>query len=72
MPKNVSGKVGLAGNKRSHALNATKKRQQVNLQTIKIDGKKYRISANELKTIRKNVNSSTNTDAEVIEEKEAK
>lgn len=60
MPKNISGKVGLAGNKRSHALNTTKKRQQVNLQTIKINGKKYRISANELKTIKKitnNINS---------------
>ena len=47
----------LFGNSRSHALNATKRKWNVNLQkaTILVDGKptKVRISAKELRTLRK-------------------
>ena len=50
----VSNKKPLFGNKRSHALNATRKKQGVNLQTVKLeDGTKVRISARELRTSRK-------------------
>lgn len=53
----VTGKGPLTGNKRSHALNATKRRWNVNLQkvTLLVDGKpkKVRISARALKTLRK-------------------
>lgn len=53
----VSGKGPMSGNSRSHALNATKRKWNVNLQkaTILVDGKptKVRISAKELRTLRK-------------------
>lgn len=53
----ITGKGPLTGNKRSHALNATKRRWNVNLQkvTLLVDGKpkKVRISARALKTLRK-------------------
>ncbi len=53
----ITGKGPLTGNRRSHALNATKRRWNVNLQkvTLLVDGKpkKVRISARALKTLRK-------------------
>lgn len=53
----ITGKGALTGNRRSHALNATKRRWNVNLQkvTLMVDGKptKVRISARALKTLRK-------------------
>lgn len=53
----ITGKGALTGNRRSHALNATKRKWNVNLQkvTLLIDGKpqKVRISARALKTLRK-------------------
>lgn len=40
--------------KRSHALNATRKKQGVNLQVVRLeDGTKVRVSARELRTARK-------------------
>lgn len=54
MAVKVSGKKPLFGNKRSHALNATRKKQGVNLQVVKLeDGTKVRVSARELRTARK-------------------
>ena len=54
MAKNVSTRVGNVKNKRSHALNATKKRQNLNLQVYKtVDGKKERRSTKEIRTLRK-------------------
>ena len=54
----ITGKGALTGNRRSHALNATKRKWNVNLQkvTLLVDGKpkKVRISARALKTLRKN------------------
>ena len=53
----VSGKGPMSGNTRSHALNATRRKWNVNLQkaTILVDGKptKVKISARELRTLRK-------------------
>ena len=49
MTKKVSKKKPLFGNKRSHALNATKKAQKPNLQKSTVDGKKVVISAREAK-----------------------
>lgn len=53
----VSGKGPMSGNSRSHALNATKRKWNVNLQkaTILVSGKpkKVKISARELRTLRK-------------------
>jgi len=55
MAVNVTTKKPLFGNKRSHALNATRKKQGVNLQTITLeDGTKVRLSAREIRTMRKN------------------
>ena len=54
----ISGKKALSGNKRSHALNATKRKWNVNLQkaTIMVDGKPVKVmaSARALRTLRKN------------------
>ncbi len=56
MAKKVTTKKPLFGNTRSHALNATRKKQKVNLQAITLeDGTKVRVSARELRTLRKNV-----------------
>lgn len=53
----VSGKGPMSGNSRSHALNATKRKWNVNLQkaTILVNGKskKVKISARELRSLRK-------------------
>ena len=43
----------LFGNKRSHALNATRKKQAVNKQKATVDGKKVVLSAREAKKIKK-------------------
>lgn len=54
MAINVSNRVGNVKNKRSHALNATKKRQNLNLQVVRLeDGTKVRISTREKRTLLK-------------------
>lgn len=53
MAKKVTAKKPLSGNKRSHALNATKRQQKPNLQTVTVDGIKVKMTAREAKTIRK-------------------
>ncbi|MBR1936636.1 MAG: 50S ribosomal protein L28 [Bacilli bacterium] len=55
MAMNITTRVGNVKNKRSHALNATKKRQNLNLQVYRLeDGTKVRLSTKEIKTLRKN------------------
>ena len=53
----ISGKGPMSGNTRSHALNATRRKWNVNLQkaTILVNGKpkKVNVSARELRTLRK-------------------
>ncbi len=41
-------------NARSHALNATKKKQSVNLQKVTVNGAKVVLSAREARTLKKN------------------
>lgn len=53
MAKKLTDVKPLFGNRRSHALNATKHAFKPNLQTVTINGKKYRVSARELKSIKK-------------------
>ncbi len=53
MAKKITDTKPLFGNRRSHALNATKHAFKPNLQTITINGKKYKVSARELRTIKK-------------------
>jgi ribosomal protein L28 len=53
MAKKVSTKKPLSGNKRSHALNATKMVQKPNLQTMTVDGVKVKLSAREARTLKK-------------------
>ncbi len=52
----ITGKGPLSGNKRSHSMRATKRKWNVNLQTVKVmvDGKpkKIRISARALKSLK--------------------
>ncbi len=53
----LTGKGAMSGNTRSHALNASRRKWNVNLQnvTLLVDGKptKVKISARALKTLRK-------------------
>lgn len=53
MAKKITETKPLFGNRRSHALNATKHAFKPNLQTVTINGKKYKVSARELRTINK-------------------
>lgn len=52
MAKNISERKPLFGNTRSHALNATRKKQGLNLQVVKIGGKKVKVSAREAKSLK--------------------
>ena len=55
MAINVSTRKGNVKNKRSHALNATKRRQKLNLQKHRRkNGSKVRLSAKEKRTLNKN------------------
>ncbi|WP_338981403.1 MULTISPECIES: 50S ribosomal protein L28 [unclassified Spiroplasma] len=53
----VTGKSVLSGNKRSHAMNASRRKWNVNLQTVKveIDGqvKKVKMSTRALRTLKR-------------------
>ena len=53
MAKNVSNRKNMSGTNIPFSLKATKKTQKVNLQTIKVDGKKVRMSAKEIKDLTK-------------------
>ena len=55
MAKKVTTRKPLHGNKRSHALNTTKKVQKLNMQTVIVDGQKVKMSTREAKKARKNV-----------------
>lgn len=52
MAKKVSTRKGLTGNSRSHALNATKKVQKVNMQKVTVNGKTVVMSAREAKKLK--------------------
>jgi ribosomal protein L28 len=55
MAVNKSKRKGNVKNIRSHALNATKSRQKVNLQVYRLeDGTKVRYSTKEIRTLNKN------------------
>ena len=55
MAKNITTRKDNVKNIRSHALNATKKRQNLNLQVYRLeDGTKVRMSAKEIRTLQKN------------------
>ena len=50
----VTNKKPLTGNKRSNALNATKKQQKPNLQVVRLeDGTRVRMSTREIRNMRK-------------------
>ena len=53
MATKVTTKKPLTGNRRSHALNATKMMQKTNLQKKTINGEKVIISAREARTLSK-------------------
>lgn len=54
MAKKVTSKTPLFGNRRSHALNATRHAQKPNLQKVTLDnGEVIRMSARELRTLNK-------------------
>ncbi len=47
------GRKALTGNNRSHALNATKRKQHINLQNKKVGDKKIKICTSCIKTLAK-------------------
>ena len=53
MAKKITEAKPLFGNRRSHALNATRHAFKPNLQTVTINGEKYRVTARELRTLKK-------------------
>ncbi len=53
MAKKATTKKNLKGNRRSHALNATPHAFKLNLQTITINGKKVRMTAREIRALKK-------------------
>ncbi len=53
MAKKITTKKPLSGNARSHALNATKKKQKPNIQKKTINGTKVRTSAREARIFEK-------------------
>ena len=56
MARKITEKKPLFGNARSHALNATIKKQGVNLQKVTVNGKSVRVSARELRSLKKMAN----------------
>ncbi len=53
MANTSTNRKPLFGNNRSHALNATRKKQSLNKQNVTVDGKKVVMSAREAKKIKK-------------------
>lgn len=53
MAKNVSDRKNMSANNIPFSLKATKKTQKVNLQTVKIDGKKVRLTTKEIRSLEK-------------------
>ncbi len=54
MAVNITTRKDNVKNLRSHALNSTKKRQNLNLQVYRLeDGTKVRLSAKEIRTLKK-------------------
>ena len=53
MAKKATQTKPLFGNRRSHANNATRHAFKPNLQTVTINGEKYRVTARELRTLKK-------------------
>jgi large subunit ribosomal protein L28 len=49
----LTGKGPNFGQSRSHSNIATKRRQQVNLQTVRLGGRRIRIAASTLRTLKK-------------------
>ncbi len=49
----LTGKRANFGQSRSHSNRATKRRQNVNLQTIKINGQRIKVAARTLRTLKK-------------------
>ncbi len=52
MAKNISTRKNNSAKNRPFSLKATNKTQKVNLQTVKIDGKRVRLSTKEIKNLK--------------------
>ena len=53
MAKNISSRKNMSANNRPFSLKATNKTQKVNLQTVKLNGRKVRMSAKEIRSMEK-------------------
>ena len=68
MPKKKTSKKPLFGNLRSHACNATRHAQKPNLQKVTLEnGESVRVSARELRSIRKK-NAKNITNEEIVQD----
>lgn len=54
MAKNISTRKNNSAQNRPFSLKATKKTQKVNLQTVKVNGKRVRLSTKEIKSMKEN------------------
>ena len=65
----ATGRKPLFGNRRSHALNATKHTQKLNLQNVTLeDGTKVKVSTREAKRYRKDVKNEKKEEIESVAE----
>jgi len=49
----ITGKKAMMGNTRSFSMNHSRRSFGLNLQTVRVDGKKIKVSARTLKTLKK-------------------
>lgn len=69
MSRKVTDKKPLFSQTRSHAMNATKHKQNLNLQTVVMpNGEKLRMTVREAKKFKKDDKSNINVEAEIVEE----
>ncbi len=53
MARNISDRKNMSSKNRPFSLKATNKTQKVNLQTVKLNGKKVRLTTKELRSLEK-------------------
>ena len=68
MAKKTTTRKPSFGNTRSHALNITKKKRSLNLQTVIVNGKKEIMSVREARVLKNNKNVKDNNLVELNEE----
>lgn len=68
MAKKTTTRKPLFGNSRSHALNATKRKQGLNLQTVYVNGKQEVMSVREARSLKNSKSVKEEKVQEIVEE----